>query len=145
MMSPEAQPERTGFNPFWFCSFPSHLKLTPAFFFFFFFSFFLFLFSLSLSLSRILNREVIFAGSDSLLSEAQYQSEPDIQMFPILAGSVVMVFNVPGVPELTLSREVLSDIYLGTIVLWNDPAIANLNPSVGFSSLSPFLTSIQPK
>jgi len=73
---------------------------------------------------------VIFAGSDSLLSEAQYQSEPDIQMFPILAGSVVMIYNLPGVGSLTLSREVLASVFLGDITMWNDTAIQALNPSV---------------
>ncbi|HEY2605322.1 MAG TPA: phosphate ABC transporter substrate-binding protein PstS, partial [Paraburkholderia sp.] len=47
-------------------------------------------------------------------------------------GGVVPVVNVPGVKpaELTLSGEVLGDIYLGKIKKWNDPAIVALNPKV---------------
>jgi phosphate transport system substrate-binding protein len=43
---------------------------------------------------------------------------------------VVPVVNIPGVKpaELTLSGEVLGDIYLGKIKKWNDPAIVALNP-----------------
>jgi phosphate transport system substrate-binding protein len=42
----------------------------------------------------------------------------------------VPVVNLPGVTpgQLTLSGEVLGDIYLGKIKKWNDPAIVALNP-----------------
>jgi hypothetical protein len=33
-------------------------------------------------------KPVIFAGSDSLLTEADYQEYPDLQMLPIIAGLV---------------------------------------------------------
>jgi phosphate transport system substrate-binding protein len=49
-----------------------------------------------------------------------------------VVGGVVPVINVPGVKagEVTLSGELLGDIYLGKIKKWNDPAIAALNPKV---------------
>jgi len=35
----------------------------------------------------IVTRSVHYAGSDSLLSDAEYEQNPDLQMFPALAGS----------------------------------------------------------
>ncbi|PAK56029.1 phosphate ABC transporter substrate-binding protein PstS, partial [Staphylococcus capitis] len=42
------------------------------------------------------------------------------------------VVNIPGVkPDtVTLSGDVLADIYAGTITSWNDPKIVALNPGV---------------
>lgn len=78
----------------------------------------------------ILDGTVDFAGSDSLLSEKQYQQMPDLQMLPMLAGAVVPVFNIPNVDSLVFDGPTLANIYLGKITKWNDPAIAKLNPGV---------------
>jgi phosphate transport system substrate-binding protein len=47
-------------------------------------------------------------------------------------GGVVPVVNLHGIGagELKLSGEILSGIFLGRITRWNDPAIAELNPSL---------------
>ncbi len=76
----------------------------------------------------IMDGTVDFAGSDSLLSEDQYQKMPDLQMLPVLAGAVVPVYNLPNVQNLVLDGPTLAAIYLGKIQKWNDPAIAALNP-----------------
>jgi phosphate transport system substrate-binding protein len=49
-------------------------------------------------------------------------------------GGVVPVVNLPGIKpgELTLSGEVLGEMYLGKIKKWNDPAISALNRNVNF-------------
>ncbi len=78
----------------------------------------------------MLDGTVDFAGSDSLLSDRQYQKMPDLQMLPVLAGAVVPIFNIPGVTKLVLDGPALAGIYLGKIDKWNDPAIAKLNPGV---------------
>ena len=50
---------------------------------------------------------------------------------PTVAGAVVPVYNVPGLPrELRFSGPLLADIFLGRVTNWNDPAIARLNPGV---------------
>ncbi len=49
--------------------------------------------------------------------------------FPEVVGAVVVVFNVPSVNELKLSRDVLAKIFLGEIEYWDDPAIKKLNPN----------------
>ncbi|MFM0504410.1 phosphate ABC transporter substrate-binding protein PstS [Paraburkholderia caffeinilytica] len=78
---------------------------------------------------QIVAKTVDFAGSDAPLKDDELAKEGLFQ-FPTVVGGVVPVVNVPGVTagELTLSGEVLGDIYLGKIKKWNDPAIVALNP-----------------
>jgi phosphate transport system substrate-binding protein len=78
---------------------------------------------------QIVAKTVDFAGSDAPLKDDELAKEGLFQ-FPTVVGGVVPVVNVPGVKpaELTLSGQVLGDIYLGKIKKWNDPAIVALNP-----------------
>jgi phosphate transport system substrate-binding protein len=80
-------------------------------------------------IKQIIAKTVDFAGSDAPLKDDELTKEGLFQ-FPTVVGGVVPVVNVPGVTagELTLSGEVLGDIYLGKIKKWNDPAIVALNP-----------------
>ncbi|HEY8503508.1 MAG TPA: phosphate ABC transporter substrate-binding protein PstS, partial [Gemmataceae bacterium] len=55
---------------------------------------------------------------------------------PLVIGSVAVVYNLPGVSELKLTGPVLADIYLGNITVWNDAAIAELNPGVALPDLA---------
>ncbi len=76
---------------------------------------------------------VDFAGSDALLQPSDYQAHPDLQMLPMLAGAVVLAYNVKGVnTPITLNANVVAGIYMGKITNWNDPAIAALNPGIKF-------------
>lgn len=81
-----------------------------------------------------------FAGSDSLLTKADYDAFPDLQMFPALAGAVVAVYNIPELSSsanssyrLTLSRQNIADIFKGNITKWNDFRILKNNPSISAS------------
>jgi phosphate transport system substrate-binding protein len=79
----------------------------------------------------IIDNTIDFAGSDSVLSDQEYTSGKDLQMYPMLAGAVVPIYNVEGVTQtLTLSGPVLAGIYEGTITKWNDADITALNPGV---------------
>ncbi len=79
----------------------------------------------------IINNTLDFAGSDSVLTSAEITSGKDLQMYPTLAGAVVLIYNLPGVSQtLTLNGTVLAGIYNATITKWNDPAIAALNSGV---------------
>lgn len=84
----------------------------------------------------IIDGTVDFAGSDSLLNAEEYAAGKDLQMIPILAGAVVVIYNIEPskdypsgfkVPALVLDRQTLVDIYNGTISKWNDPKIIALN------------------
>ena len=46
------------------------------------------------------------------------------------AGSIVITFNLEGVNELKLPRKAYTNIFLGKIKTWNDPAISSANPGV---------------
>jgi phosphate transport system substrate-binding protein len=79
----------------------------------------------------IIDNTVDFAGSDSVLTADEYTSGKDLQMYPMLAGAVVPIYNVSGATQpLVFNGVVLAGIYSGTITNWNDPAIAALNPGV---------------
>jgi phosphate transport system substrate-binding protein len=88
--------------------------------------------------TAILNNTVDFAGSDSLLSADQYTQGKDLQMYPMLAGAVVPVYNIAlmpvptaiALPKLILDRQTLVDIYDGKVTKWNDPKIVSLNPGL---------------
>ena len=43
---------------------------------------------------RITANEVTWAGSDSALSDEQYMNNSGLQMYPMLGGAVVVVYNV---------------------------------------------------
>ncbi len=82
-------------------------------------------------IKQIVAKTVDFAGSDAPLKDDELAKDGLFQ-FPTVVGGVVPVINMPGVKagEVTLSGQVLGDIYLGKIKKWNDPAIASLNPKV---------------
>lgn len=82
----------------------------------------------------IVDRTVDFAGSDSLLKDEEYTAGGDLQMYPMIAGAVVPIYNIEGFtsedPPLIFSREVLVGIYDSSINNWSDPAIVALNPDL---------------
>jgi phosphate transport system substrate-binding protein len=82
-------------------------------------------------IKQIVAKTVDFAGSDAPLKDDELAKQGLFQ-FPTVVGGVVPAINVPGVKagEMTLSGEVLGDIYLGKIKKWNDPAIVALNPKL---------------
>ncbi len=85
--------------------------------------------------TALINGTVDFAGSDSVLKADEITAGKDLQMLPILAGAVVLTYNVPEIdpsknPALILDGKTLVGIYNATITKWNDPAIAALNPSL---------------
>ncbi|MBN1440586.1 MAG: phosphate ABC transporter substrate-binding protein PstS [Anaerolineales bacterium] len=84
----------------------------------------------------IIEGTVDFAGSDSLLKDEEYASGKDLQMYPMLAGAVVTVYNIKWakevesgtkLPVLVLDRQTLVDIYNAKVTMWNDPKILATN------------------
>ena len=79
----------------------------------------------------IIDNTVDFAGSDSLLKDEEYAAGKDLQMYPVLSGAVVPIYNIEGVTStLALDGPTLTGIYNATITKWNDPAIVALNPEI---------------
>jgi phosphate transport system substrate-binding protein len=76
------------------------------------------------------NGTIQIGASDAYLSPTEVQASPTLKNIPLAISSQIVAYNLPGVlSHLKLSGKVLSDIYQGKIVKWNDPAIAALNPS----------------
>jgi len=76
-------------------------------------------------------KTVDFGASDAPLNEKQREVAPNTLHIPITIGSVVLAYNLPGIPKgLKLTGEVIADIFLGKVTKWNDPAIQSLNPEL---------------
>ncbi|MHB8633360.1 MAG: phosphate ABC transporter substrate-binding protein PstS [Thermoplasmatota archaeon] len=82
-------------------------------------------------ISDITGSLVAFAGTDAPLQPSDRAKAPGLLMFPETIGPVAIVYNVAGIQSgLHLTGEVLGRIYAGSITVWNDPAIAALNPGM---------------
>ena len=69
--------------------------------------------------------------NDQQLAEAKQKLGYDILHFPTVLGADVPSYNIPGVTaELKFTPESISNISLGKITKWNDPAITGPNPGV---------------
>ena len=86
---------------------------------------------------QLLNQTVDFGASDApMTDEAMAKAPGKILHFPIVAGGVAIMYNLPGDPKLKLDGDTLANIYLGNITKWNDPKIAALNPGVDLPDLA---------
>jgi phosphate transport system substrate-binding protein len=78
---------------------------------------------------------VDFGASDGPMTDEQLAaSKIKLIHIPTVLGAVVPIFNVPGVTDLKFSPDVLADIFLGKISMWNDARIAKDNPGVKLPS-----------
>ena len=82
-------------------------------------------------IAQITAKTVDFGASDAPLTSDQQSAASGVVQVPWALAATVVAYNVKGVPnQLKLTGPVLSDIWLGKITSWNDPAIAKLNPGV---------------
>lgn len=82
-------------------------------------------------IAQIKANTIDFGASDAPVPKKELDKAGLIQ-FPMIMGAVVPIVNIEGMNagQLHLSPEVLSDIYLGRIKKWNDPAIQKINPDL---------------
>lgn len=74
---------------------------------------------------------VDFGASDTAMKDDEIAKvTKGAVLIPVAAGSIVIAYNLPDVKDIKLSREVYTNIFLGKITKWNDPAIAKLNDGV---------------
>ena len=73
-----------------------------------------------------------FGATDMPLTDSQLKRMKIRPLhFPTLLGAVVISYNVPGVSSaLKLTSDAIAGIYLETIVFWDDPRIAAVNPGI---------------
>ncbi|MBD2495693.1 phosphate ABC transporter substrate-binding protein PstS [Nostoc sp. FACHB-280] len=74
---------------------------------------------------------VDFGGSDAAMTDAQIsQVQRGVILVPTAGGAVSVVYNLPGVSNLKLSRATLPAIFSGQITNWSDAKIKADNPGV---------------
>ncbi len=74
---------------------------------------------------------VDFGASDAPLTAKQLEMWNLVQ-FPMIMGGIVPVVKIPGVSinQLKLTGQLLADIFLGKIKMWDDPKIKAINPNI---------------
>jgi phosphate transport system substrate-binding protein len=82
-------------------------------------------------LKQIEAKTVDFGASDMPLKDEELKAKGLVQ-FPTVIGGVVPVVSIKGIAagQLKLTGQVLGDIYLGKITMWDDKAIKTLNPTL---------------
>ena len=74
---------------------------------------------------------VDFGSSDAPLKPEEL-AKFGLAQFPSVIGGVVPVINVPGIASgaMKLDGDILADIFLGKIRMWNDPRITAINGGI---------------
>ena len=81
-------------------------------------------------------KTVDFGASDVAMSDEEMAAiDKGTILLPMTAGSIVFAYNLPGVEGLQLPRDVYTNIALGNITNWSDPAIAAANPDLDLPDL----------
>jgi phosphate transport system substrate-binding protein len=85
---------------------------------------------------QIKAKTVDFGATDKPLSAAEL-SEAGLYQFPVVMGGVVPVVNIPGIEagKLNLTGQVLAEIFMGKIKVWNDKSILALNSGLTLPNL----------
>ena len=78
---------------------------------------------------QINNKTVTFGASDAPVKGEDLDKLGQVQ-FPAIIGGTVPVINLDGFKpgELRITGPVLAEVFMGTIVKWNDPKLVALNP-----------------
>ena len=74
-------------------------------------------------------KTVAFGATDAPVKGEDLDNNAQVQ-FPAIIGGTVPVINLDGFKpgELRITGAVLAEVFMGTIVKWNDPKLAALNP-----------------
>jgi len=70
-----------------------------------------------------------FSAGEVMLTEKERQ-DGNLLELPVVMIAIVPFYNLPNVPDLKFSGELLAQIFMGHIKTWNAPQIARLNPGV---------------
>jgi phosphate transport system substrate-binding protein len=89
-------------------------------------------------ITALTSKTVDFGASDPPLKPAEEsalsKTGAPVQI-PMFLGAITVSYNVPGLKSgIKMDGKLISDIYLGKVKTWNDPAIAALNPGTTLPS-----------
>jgi phosphate transport system substrate-binding protein len=87
-------------------------------------------------IQQLKSKTVDFGASDAFLSDEDLKAAPaPILHIPIVAGAVVVTYNLPDSPVVRFTPDVVADIFLGKITRWDDPRLSEANPSAKLPKL----------
>lgn len=86
-------------------------------------------------INQVTDQAVDFGCTDAFMTEEQLQRarerDGEVIHIPLVMGAIVPAYNLKDVDKpIHFSAEVLAGIFLGEIVMWNDPALKKLNEGV---------------
>ncbi|WP_321495330.1 phosphate ABC transporter substrate-binding protein PstS [uncultured Desulfobacter sp.] len=82
-------------------------------------------------IKNFIGHTVDFGASDAAMKQSEIDQVPEgVQLLPMTAGEIVIAYNLPGIEDIKLPRNVYPEIFLGKITKWNDSKIAAANPGV---------------
>ncbi|MDA8442826.1 MAG: phosphate ABC transporter substrate-binding protein PstS [Peptococcaceae bacterium] len=90
-------------------------------------------------IKQISDQTLDFGATDAFMTDSQLAGAKGgkILQIPLTLGAEAISYNLPGNPQnLKITPEVLTNIYLGKITKWNDPAITAENPGVSLPNLA---------
>lgn len=91
---------------------------------------------------QLTNKTVDFGASDGPLNDEQTKkiAVPALHI-PMVSGAVVITYNLPGENNnIVLTPDVIADIFLGKITMWNDARIVSKNRGVNIPALPILVT-----
>ena len=84
---------------------------------------------------QVTERTVDFGASDAPMTDVELAKAPGkILHIPTTLGAVVLAYNLPGVPNLKLTPEIVAGIFLGEIKTWSDAKLKGANPDAKLPS-----------
>ena len=86
---------------------------------------------------QLTNKTVDFGASDGPLNDEQTAKfGVPVLHIPQASGAVVVTYNLPGDNNnISLTPDIIADIFLGKIKTWNDPRIISINKGVNIPGL----------
>jgi phosphate transport system substrate-binding protein len=90
---------------------------------------------------QFMEQTIMYGASEAFLNDenmalAEQNTGGIAYNLPLTLGDVVVTYNVPGVDTgLVFTPETIAGAFMGEITMWNDPAIAALNPGVNLPAL----------
>jgi phosphate transport system substrate-binding protein len=91
-----------------------------------------------LGIASAMDGKADIGASDAYLSSGDLVKAPSLLNIPLAVSAQLVIYNLPGLSQgshVRLNGQVLVGMYDGTITRWNDPAIANLNPSLNLPNI----------
>ena len=86
---------------------------------------------------QLTNKTVDFGESDAPLNDDQTKKiGVSVVHIPMCSGAVVITYNIPGFnANLNFTPDIIADIYLGKITMWNDSRITSVNKGINIPAM----------